>query len=67
MTGGSSWEKWKKQRSAAGLPVVDVPEARGAPPVTPRKQSRSRVKPDPTEVEAALINPEKTGAARVLP
>ncbi|KAI0935604.1 hypothetical protein AcV5_003984 [Taiwanofungus camphoratus] len=53
MAGGSPWQKWKKERSAAGLPIVDVP--------APKPVQRFL-----EEIPFSADRP-KTGAAAVLP
>ncbi|KAI0809123.1 hypothetical protein BC629DRAFT_1590205 [Irpex lacteus] len=52
--GGSSWEQWKEERKAAGLPVVDIP--------VPKANSQT-----PGASIPFRPNPFKTGAAAVLP
>ena len=52
--GGSSWAKWKAERTEAGLPIVDIP--------VPKAKADSSDKPIPPH-----FNPLKTGAAAVLP
>ncbi|KAH9949470.1 hypothetical protein B0H21DRAFT_728083 [Amylocystis lapponica] len=52
MAGGTPWQRWKKERLAAGLPIVDVPAPR--PSESPNTFSQ-------------LLNVGKTGAAAVLP
>lgn len=53
MGGGDAWQKWKEDRIAAGLPVVDLPVA--------------AIKPKTQTAPTPLIHPGKTGAAAVLP
>ncbi|GBE78617.1 hypothetical protein BKA93DRAFT_739476 [Sparassis latifolia] len=55
LAGGPIWSRWKKQRAAAGLPVLD-------PPV-PKPQAPKASAQDPF----FLPNRPKTGAAAVLP
>lgn len=53
--GGTSWARWKEERTAAGLPIVDVP--------VPKVQS-----PSLTRAPSPFVpDPTKTGAAAVLP
>lgn len=64
--GGENWEQWKLQRTAEGLPIVDVPIPKKVEAKQPaRKKSRSQ-KEEPPEVELHL-DPTKTGAAAILP
>jgi len=53
--GGPTWEQWKEERTAAGLPVVEIPVAKSKP------QSQKEV------LEPSAFNPLKSGAAAVLP
>lgn len=53
--GGPAWTKWKEERTAAGLPIVDIPK--------PKKPSSSRK----AEPSPEAPDPLKTGAAAVLP
>ncbi|KZT68837.1 hypothetical protein DAEQUDRAFT_691975 [Daedalea quercina L-15889] len=57
IAGGAPWQRWKKQRTAAGLPIVDAPKPKAPKPA----QSSS--------IEDIFFNPNrsKTGAAAVLP
>lgn len=57
MAGGSPWQRWKKQRIAAGLPIID-------PPPTPNSKPAKAA-----SIEDILFNPNraKTGAAAILP
>lgn len=55
MAGGPAWAKWKEERAAAGLPVVDVPK-----PKTLSSSQENTSSP-------LLPDPHKTGAAAVLP
>ena len=59
MAGGSPWQRWKKQRTAAGLPIIDPPTPK-APQPKPAKSA---------SIEDILFNPNraKTGAAAILP
>ena len=59
IAGGNPWERWKRERTAAGLLFVDKPEPRSKF-VAPKKQTES------LEM-AKLLYPEKKGAAAVLP
>ncbi|PCH33160.1 hypothetical protein WOLCODRAFT_93025 [Wolfiporia cocos MD-104 SS10] len=55
MAGGPSWQRWKKEREEAGLPILDPPKPR---------------EPKPQSVEDLLFarpHHQKTGAAAVLP
>lgn len=53
--GGAAWAKWKEERTAVGLPIVDIPK--------PIKTSSS------SQAESSPFKPDphKTGAAAVLP
>ncbi|KAI0791780.1 hypothetical protein C8Q75DRAFT_715513 [Abortiporus biennis] len=55
LAGGKNWEQWKQERTEAGLPIMDVPEAK------PKEKKTATVD------YAALFNSGKTGAAAVLP
>jgi len=59
LAGGSPWERWKRERKAAGLPVVDVPE--------PKVKTASPKADKPKVDYSSLFNTGKTGAAAVLP
>ena len=70
--GGSNWEKWKQERIAAGLPVVDIPrpKPKPQPKQSPSSSSSNKGIPNPfalADDEPLVINPGKTGAAAVLP
>ncbi|KAJ3551163.1 hypothetical protein NM688_g4874 [Phlebia brevispora] len=63
--GGSAWARWKRERLAAGLPVVEVPQAKKVEPKA-AKWSGEQKKGKNAEPELVL-DPTKTGAAAVLP
>ncbi|KAH8101446.1 hypothetical protein BXZ70DRAFT_933111 [Cristinia sonorae] len=64
LAGGNPWERWKRERIAAGLPFVDEPEPKPKPaPSAPKKRSFL----PGTEPSKLLLDPTKTGAAAVLP
>lgn len=58
MAGGTPWQRWKKERTAAGLPVVEEP----AP-----KPNEEKAKAKRTVTLGELFQTGKTGAAAVLP
>ncbi|KAH9920338.1 uncharacterized protein B0H18DRAFT_957159 [Fomitopsis serialis] len=55
LAGGTPWQRWKKKRTAAGLPIVDPPTPKAPKP--------------PKSIEDILFDPNrpKTGAAAILP
>lgn len=57
LAGGSNWERWKRDRQAAGLPIVDL---------TPASTTIKRTVSDYRDLFAKPGRP-KTGAAAVLP
>ncbi|GJE99759.1 hypothetical protein PsYK624_160300 [Phanerochaete sordida] len=68
--GGPGWAKWKEDRAAAGLPVVDIPKPK------PKPQPKQSKEESPFWSSAAIDMPNpfsmsadsgKTGAAAVLP
>lgn len=61
--GGSSWERWKRERAAAGLPIIDVPKPKEVAPKTPKWVPKEKVAEEPE----LKLDPTKTGAAAVLP
>ena len=71
--GGPRWEQWKQERTAAGLPVIDIPKPK--PKLQPKQASSpspssSRAAPNPfamADDEPLVFNSGKTGAAAVLP
>lgn len=66
IAGGPLWAKWKEERKAAGLPLVDVPKPKPKPqpqPVKLKKPSPPKIEPEPEFV----FDRSKTGAAAVLP
>ena len=67
--GGPSWEKWKRERAAAGLPILDVPKPKNVAPKAPswvrKTDAAEGDKPGaPLELH---FDSAKTGAAAVLP
>lgn len=66
LAGGNPWERWKKERAAAGLPPVDVPEAKPKPSPTPRKRSKGKSELA-EDMSKLFLNPDKKGAAAILP
>lgn len=60
--GGPAWERWKAERTAAGLPLVEVPrpKAKAAPTKSSQKKSAEVETPE-------LPDFTKAGAAAVLP
>ena len=65
--GGSSWEKWKRERATAGLPVVDVPSAKAVAPKAPTWTPKQKSKKEQAPEEELILDPSKTGAAAILP
>ena len=66
LAGGSPWERWKRERAAAGLPIVEVPIPKKTAPKAPSRESRKQGKEELVQPELHL-DPAKTGAAAVLP
>lgn len=60
IAGGNPWERWKRERTAAGLSFVDKPEPRSKLGAASKKRAQ-------TLEMAKLLHPEKKGAAAVLP
>ncbi|THH30401.1 hypothetical protein EUX98_g3800 [Antrodiella citrinella] len=68
LAGGHPWERWKRERIAAGLPFVDRPEPKSKSTPTPRKSRSKKSKADaPLDISQLFLNPNKKGAAAVLP
>ncbi|TCD63096.1 hypothetical protein EIP91_006000 [Steccherinum ochraceum] len=67
VAGGNPWERWKRERRAAGLPLVDRPEPRPKPPPKVSKRLSKSVDATSDAMVQLLLNPGKTGAAAVLP
>ena len=63
IAGGSPWERWKRERTAAGLPIVDVPKPKFVAPKAPTWVPKGKAAEEP-ELQ---LDPAKTGAAAVLP
>ncbi|KAI0044059.1 hypothetical protein FA95DRAFT_1608845 [Auriscalpium vulgare] len=61
--GGATWARWKTERAAAGLPIVDEPPVRARPSLSKTSASASAA-PVPSP---SAPDPLKTGAAAVLP
>ena len=62
--GGPAWTRWKRERTAAGLPIVEVPQRVKADPKAPAWTGDKSAKP---KVEELVLDPSKTGAAAILP
>ncbi|THG99006.1 hypothetical protein EW026_g3282 [Hermanssonia centrifuga] len=65
--GGTNWQRWKRERIAAGLPIVDVPLPKKAAPKEKIWDSSNKKRAEPVEEELVFLNPGKTGAAAILP
>lgn len=66
VAGGPLWAKWKAERKAAGLPLVDVPKPKPKPQPQPsklKKPNSPKIEPEPE----FIFDQSKTGAAAVLP
>ncbi len=57
LAGGNNWERWKRERKAAGLPIVEY---------APAKPTIEKTMSDYSDLFTRLDRP-KTGAAAVLP
>ena len=64
IAGGSSWERWKRERAAAGLPIIDIPKPKNVAPKAPKWVSKQK---DASQEEELHLDPSKHGAAAVLP
>ncbi|EMD41506.1 hypothetical protein CERSUDRAFT_101942, partial [Gelatoporia subvermispora B] len=60
VAGGTPWQRWKRERKASGLPLLDEPQ--------PRPREEKDKKKAPREVTLGeLFDTSKKGAAAVLP
>ena len=66
--GGSGWERWKQERIAAGLPIVDIPKPKKVEPKAANWTGSQKGQKDAAAiVEELILSTGKTGAAAVLP